>query len=817
MDNSSTTGIHPDKIRLNISGECFEYIPAMSQGIWNMEYGESILKFPLVRFHVQLMIMLLLPYAFHSVLRFLYLPRITSEMLTGFILGPNVLQKLFPEIARLIFPPVINQAMNSLSKAGFIMFAFLSGVRMDPGLVKISGKKAVALGFAIFVIPFTMVHTCGVEYSPKSHRSLRIRYDNLKTTDIYLALITTSQFVGVNTVLMQLKITNTQLGHLALASTLISELLRFAYAFLLGYLEALVTIEPFVGVKILVVSILFAMFILGVLKSMVLWFIKKTPSGKPMNEIYIHIVIGVLMTLASSGDAAGVYYLFGPFLFGLVIPAGSPLATSVIAKLETTVSGIFMPMLLAYSSITFNMAMFIDTFGDRLNFQISVYGYIIKLVLTLLTCFACKMGVRDSVAFSLIVNSKGVLEVASMLSFSGLSAGEPDATSAILLVFIASSIIPPLIKLLYDPSKQYVGYKKKCVQFASQNSELPVLVCAHKQEDAVAALKMLEFWNPTRQSPLTITGLCLQELVSSYTPQLINHQLGQKITDSEAAVDSHAQHRGSNNHGSQPIVNVFNYFKTEFKKLVQINAFTAISPLKLMYEDICWISFDKAVCIVILPFHKKWNAKGQMIHESSELRSLNCTVLERAPCSVGILIDRRTNHGINSMFVSSPVYRVAVLFFGGADDRESLAIGGRMSGNPRVKLTVMRFRGEEEEFVARNNQSWDEVFDEESMRMLRQDAAEGGDHVKFVEHKVRDGSDTSRIVHSLGDGFDLVIVGRRHEDDMEALSGLATWSELPELGVVGDILAGAEMNSSVSVLVVQQQIMQTSHSSVLNS
>ncbi|CAN1812182.1 Cation/H(+) antiporter 3 [Linum perenne] len=806
---SLATGIQSDKHHLNISGNCFEYVPASSQGIWNMEHGESILIYPLVRFHLQLIIILFLPHAFHSILRFLHLPRITSQMLqAGYVLGPNVLQKLFPEAARLLFPPVPNQVMISLSKIGFIMFAFLSGVRMDPALVKISGKKAIALGFVIFVIPFTMVHTCEVEFPQHSKRPLRSRLDHLKTTDIYLALITTSQFVGVNTVLMQLKIANTQLGHLTLASTLISELLRFSYSPILGYLEAVVTIEPFVGAKVLTVSLLFALLILGGLKNVVLWCIKKTPSGKPMNETYVHLVIGILMALASSGDALGVYYLFGPFLFGLVIPAGSPLATSVIAKLETAASGIFLPMLLAISSTTFDIYMFIENYDQRLNFQISVHGYIIKLVLTLLSCLACKMSVRDSIVFTLIVNTKGVLEVASMLSFSGLAGGDPDAASAIFLVFIITTIIPPVIKLLYDPAKQYVGYKKKCIQFASQNSELPVLVCAHKQEDAVAAIKMLEFWNPTRHSPLSIFGLCLQELVSSYTPQMINHQLGQKIVDSEAT--------DGRIHGSQPILHVFTYFKTELKKLVQVNAFTAISPLKLMYEDICWISFDKAVCIIILPFHKKWNGKGQMIHESNELRSLNVTVLDRAPCSVGILIDRRKNHGLNSMFTSVPMYRVVVLFFGGADDREALAIGGRMAGSPRVRLTVVRFRCGDGEIGSRNDQSWDEVFDEESMRMLRQDTA-GAENVKIVEQKVRDGSDTSQVIQSMGDNLEMVIVGRRHEEEMDALSGLAAWSELPELGVVGDILVGHEISSSVSVLVVQQQIMQASHSSVLNS
>ncbi|CAL1374811.1 unnamed protein product [Linum trigynum] len=820
--NYSAITIH----RLNLSGDCFDHVPVSSPGLWNMQYGESILKHNLVRLHLQLVTMIMLPRALHSILKLLRLPRITSEMLAGYLIGPNVLHALFPVAGALLFPPIANQAVAGLAKVGFIMFSFLNGVRMDPGLVKISGKKALALGFAIFFYPFTMVHTCIIKFPPESRFSEKDRMQFLKSTDIYLALITTSQFVGVNTVLMELKLINTQLGHLALASTLVSELLRFAYSIFLGYLQIVFTVDSSLGTKMLMSSLFFALMVFVIAKAVVLWLIKRTPTGKPMSEVHINFVIGVLMTMSATSDAFGVYYLFGPFLFGLVVPAGSPLATGVIAKLETVTNGLLLPLLLTFCSSTFDVFGFWKNYDMMMDFKVSACGYGVKLVLTFLTCMACRMGVWDASAFSLIVNAKGVLEVASFLSFSGLAAGEPDANSAMLLIFVLTTALQPLIRLLYDPSKQYVGYKRKSIQFASHNAELPVLTCAHKQEDAVAALKMLEFWNPTRTSPLSIYGLCLQDLVGSFTPQIINHQLGQKAADTSSATSAASSLMSSS--ASQPIVDVFNYFKTEFRRVgVVVSAFTAISPLKLMYEDICWMSFDKAVCIVIVPFHKKWNPRGQLVHESGELRNLNIAVLDRAPCSVGILIDRRTSHGVGSMFVSSPTYRVVVLFFGGADDRESMAIGGRMAGSPRVQLTVVRFRAcrlavNEEEgdgFGGRgpgSERSWDEVFDDESLRILRHEMADAS-NVKFLEEEVRDGSDTSQVVRSLKEDFDLIIVGRRHEEEMEALSGLSEWAELPELGPVGDILAGGDMGAAASVLVVQQQIMKVSHNLILNS
>ncbi|KAJ6745141.1 CATION/H + ANTIPORTER [Salix purpurea] len=67
---------------------------------------------------------------------------------------------------------------------------------------------------------------------------------------------------------------------------------------------------------------------------------------------------------------------------------------------------------------------------------------------------------------------------------------------------------------------------------------------------------------------------------------------------------------------------------------------------------------------------------------------LNKSVLDNAPCSVGVLVDR----GNLRKFLAEPLScRIAVLFFGGADDREALAYAVRMSGNPHVSVKVFTF------------------------------------------------------------------------------------------------------------------------------
>lgn len=79
-------------------------------------------------------------------------------------------------------------------------------------------------------------------------------------------------------------------------------------------------------------------------------------------------------------------------------------------------------------------------------------------------------------------------------------------------------------------------------------------------------------------------------------------------------------------------------------------------------------------------------------------------------------------------------------------------------------------------------------------------------NLRFRDERVEDGAELALRVRSLEEGYDLIIVGKRHGGDSRMLSGLTPWVEFPELGPVGDILASADISRPVSVLVIQQQL-----------
>jgi nucleotide-binding universal stress UspA family protein len=361
---------------------------------------------------------------------------------------------------------------------------------------------------------------------------------------------------------------------------------------------------------------------------------------------------------------------------------------------------------------------------------------------------------------------------------------------------LITAVSTPLIKLLYDPSGQFARAKRRSLEHARLSADLRVLTCLYSEDHAAPLIDLLEASGSSRDSPMSLIVLHLTELVGRAASVLKPHR---KSTRSSIS--------GGNPTPSDRIVNAFRYFEQQAAPgAVTVSPYVAQAPFSSMHHDVCSLAHSRKANLILLPFHK--SSDGARSTANNAIRSINRSVLQYAPCSVAILVD----HGLASgsacaTAANSLLQRAALYFLGGADDREALAYAARMLEAGTMSLTVVRFKLRN--WVGMGGQ--DEARDEE---LLQEFWARHRDNerVVYVEKTVEDADGTASVVRAMSEKFDLLIVGRRGgegEGDPEGstalTSGLSEWSEFPELGVLGDMLASAEFASKVSILVIQQQ------------
>ncbi|KAJ7959277.1 Cation/H(+) antiporter like [Quillaja saponaria] len=655
---------------------------------------------------------------------------------------------------------------------------------MDMSMIYRTGRTSMSIGIIATLTPFLL----GVV--AKSFLATRYTLTQSEQAQLPKILIVLSMtpFPVISSVLGELKILNSELGRIGLSSSVVSDIFSALIILVLGLSEIWAEGHRMRATLDLVGVFIYIFVLFFVFRPAMFWIVRRTPDGRGVNENYIFLVVLCVLISAYISYMLDQYALFGPYLMGLAVPEGPPLGSAIIDKFDTFVSGVFVPLFVATCAMRVNLDDL--TTWNNLTSTVTilvVVALLTKLVACILPSLHCRMPLRDALALAVIMSCQGIVEMA-VFSFFRDNKTIPDNAYALLAiaVLINATITPLLARILYDPSRKYAGYMKRNVIDLKNQAELRILVCINRPDNILTMVSLLEASCPTRDNPLDIYVLQLIELIGRASPVFISHQKQKKTVAGQSC--------------SEKVLVAFSDFEREYWGSVAVNIFTAVSPQRMMHEDICTMALDKITSLIVLPFHLKWSESGTRIElEDNSSRALNCSVLERAPCSVGIIVDRGQSCRPSS--TESP-YSIGMIFLGGKDDREALTLTKRMAKDSQMRLTVVRFLAEDD---YKADKGGDQMADSEVLKDVMENTV-GDAYVTYIEEIVRDGQQMSLIIGSLVEEYDLIVVGRRHGINCPQTSGLLVeWSEFPELGVLGDLLASSDITCKASVLVVQQQ------------
>ncbi|KAL2541817.1 Cation/H(+) antiporter 15 [Abeliophyllum distichum] len=702
-----------------------------------------------------------------------------TQIFGGILLGPSVLGHK-GSIGRTIFPARGSTTVVTGATFGLMFFLFAMGVKADPMMMVRPGRQAAILGISAMF--FTLVLTLSLAF-------LLTHYVPMDgTLAESLPFIAASQcltpFPNISCLLTELKMSNSDLGRIAISASMLCDVIGMTLVvILLAILQA--NFDPLKSVVAIVAAFLFVVSLVYIIKPLLLRVLRGIPNGKALGEQYIIGTFTCVLAVGVISELIGQHFVLGPLVLGLMVPEGPPLGTALISKLDIPVGKIFYPIFLTTSGLK------TDIFKIHLQslwivLSVVMFSCVVKIGAVILSSRYLHINFQDSFVIGLMLNARGVCElIVYNLWRDGLLLTDQEFSISVIALIGVTAIITPLIKFMYDPSKQRVPLKRRTIQHAKRDAELRILVCLQNQDSVPSIINILEASNATEESPIAVIAVLLEEVVGRANPLLVAHQSTRILQPS--------------NSKSSHIINALRQYELCNERCVTVQSFSAISHAETMHEDICRVALDQNATIVILPFHKHWEIDGSIGLVNRSIQTMNIKVLEKAPCSVGILVDRGNLTGSLSILNTQSIYRVAVIYIGGPDDAESLYYGARMGRHNNVTLTLVRYL----------------LFGSDNARERKQDniliddvrqAHNGNHNFIYQEQLVKDGVGLTASLRALENHFDLMIVGRNHQAS-QILMGLGAWSECPELGVVGDMLASTDIGSIASVLVVQQQIL----------
>lgn len=298
-----------------------------------------------------------------------------------------------------------------LAYFGYMLFLFISAVKMDVRMIATTRRKALIIGIPTLFVPLILGMIVGKQVVQDDGLT------DIQKGEVPLMAATYSMisFPVVASLLSELKIVSSELGRLGLSTALICDLLS-QFLITMGNQIRVHTNKQTMGyVSSAVVLLQYYLLLCFAFRPAVLWIIKHTPEGKPVSRSRIQGAVFFVILSTALSTLVPQPAVIGPYVLGLAIPAdGGAFSVSLVEKLDSFASDFFLPIFVFASGLHVDLSSISVAVGasfTRLNILLALSTFAAQVMSCFVSSLYCKLPLKQSLALSLMLACKGATEL----------------------------------------------------------------------------------------------------------------------------------------------------------------------------------------------------------------------------------------------------------------------------------------------------------------------------------------------------------------------------------------------------------------------
>ncbi|MCP2336099.1 cation:proton antiporter domain-containing protein [Actinomadura rupiterrae] len=234
-------------------------------------------------------------------------PEVIGEMAVGILIGPTLLHG---RVGDLLFPAAVRPFLTAVADLGLVVFMFVVGLELDHRTVRTVGRATAGAAAGATLLPLGLGALLGLYLAPRHAAGHETGFV------LFMAVaMSVTAFPVLARIIGDRGLGGTPLGTVALSTAAVCDVVAWT---LLAAVQAAVggaaawqiaLTVPYAAVMLLVVRpLLERSRLTGALAA-------RSPAA-------LAAVLTCLLLSASATQALGLHFIFGAFLFGLVLPRG---------------------------------------------------------------------------------------------------------------------------------------------------------------------------------------------------------------------------------------------------------------------------------------------------------------------------------------------------------------------------------------------------------------------------------------------------------------------------------------------------------------
>jgi Kef-type K+ transport system membrane component KefB len=271
-------------------------------------------------------------------------PPVLGEIIAGILLGPTLFRG---RITATLFPTTVRPPLTALAYLGVVMFMFAVGYLLDLRLIRGQERVAASLSVSSIVLPLSLGAGLGTWLAGRHHVHQVLPFALFVGT-----AMSVTAFPVLARILTDRNMHRTQIGSIALASAAIDDVLAWVL---------LAAVAAIAGASGQPLRLLLAPVYVGVMFGLVRPLLRRLVdvyrrSGRLTPSVLATVLAGLLLSSYAT-DWMGVKYIFGAFLFGVVMPRdATALREEILGRVDQVSVLVLLPVFFVVSGLSVNLS-----------------------------------------------------------------------------------------------------------------------------------------------------------------------------------------------------------------------------------------------------------------------------------------------------------------------------------------------------------------------------------------------------------------------------------------------------------------------------
>jgi Kef-type K+ transport system membrane component KefB len=364
-------------------------------------------------------------------------PAVLGEILAGILLGPTFFHG---HLTKALFPTALISPLTALADIGLVFFMFVVGYEVDLRLIRGRERVAVSVATGSLALPLIFGSLLGIWLAHRHHVA------HVSTFALFIGTaMSATAFPVLARILTERGLHRTRIGGIALASAAIADVLAWT---LLAVVVALAgTGAPWKVLLAIPYAAAMFLFVRPLLRQLTLAYLK---AGQLTPNV-LATVLGALLLSCYATNWMGLHFIFGAFLFGIVMPRQDALALreEILSRVFDVSVQVLLPIYFVVSGLSINLSTIGNAGLEELG-AILVVAIVGKLAGAYIGALLNGVRGRNAGVIATLMNTRGLTELVILSVGLQLHILKPPLyTLMVVMALVTTAMGGPLLRWIY--------------------------------------------------------------------------------------------------------------------------------------------------------------------------------------------------------------------------------------------------------------------------------------------------------------------------------------------------------------------------------